>query len=132
MVQILSNLSLFTINKFKIMVMIMPKILWKNIFMGFQLTAFENKRNLYEVMFLIYKSMHILKVYSITIYWDKTQILKNSIRTKKNVLFLLRGPTHHGFTFDLGFLYELKHKVRLSKIVGGIFHFWFRFVFKKV
>ena len=48
--------------------MIMPKILWKNIFMGFQLTAFENKRNLYEVMFLIYKSMHILKVYSITIY----------------------------------------------------------------
>ena len=43
--------------------MIMPKTLWKNIFMGFQLTVFESKRNLYEAMLLIYKSMHILKVY---------------------------------------------------------------------
>ena len=34
--------------------------------------------------------------------------------------------------FNLRFLYELKHKVRLSKTVGGIFHFGFRFVFLKV
>ena len=36
------------------------------------------------------------------------------------------------FFFDLRFLYELKHKVRLSKTVCGIFHFRFRFVFIKV
>ena len=33
--------------------------------------------------------------------------------------------------FKLRFLYELKHKVRLSKTVCGIFHFLFRFVFIK-
>ena len=47
--------------------------------------------------------------------------------------FLLsRAPTQHSFTFDLWFLYELKHKVRPSKTLCGIFHFWFRFVFIKV
>ena len=51
---------------------------------------------------------------------------------KKVVFFLSRAPTHHSFTFNLRFLYELKHKVRLSKIVCGIFHFRFRFVFIKV
>ena len=34
--------------------------------------------------------------------------------------------------FNLWFLYDLKHKVRLSKIVGGIFHFRFCFIFIKV
>ena len=29
------------------------------------------------------------------------------------------------------FLYDLKHKARLSKTLCGIFHFWFRFVFVK-
>ena len=46
--------------------------------------------------------------------------------------FLSRAPTHHSFTFNLQFLYELKHKVRLSKTVCGIFHFRFGFVFVKV
>ena len=50
----------------------------------------------------------------------------------KKSFFLLRVPTHHSFTFNLRFLYELKHKVRLSKTVCGIFHFQFRFVFIKV
>ena len=36
------------------------------------------------------------------------------------------------FTFSLRFLYELKHKVCLSKTACGIFHFRFRFVFIKV
>ena len=36
------------------------------------------------------------------------------------------------FTFDFRVLYELKHKVRLSKTVHGIFHFQFRLVFIKV
>ena len=55
------------------------------------------------------------------------------INGTKNVLFFLsRAPTHHSFTFNLQFLYELKHKVRLSKTVYGIFHFRFCFVFIKV
>ena len=55
------------------------------------------------------------------------------INGAKNTLFFLsRAPTHHGFTFKLRFLYELKHKVRLSKTVCGIFHFRFRFVFNSL
>ena len=57
----------------------------------------------------------------------------DKINGTKNVLFFLsRAPTHHSFTFNLQFLCELKHKVRLSKTVCGIFHFRFRFVFIKV
>ena len=52
--------------------------------------------------------------------------------TKNALFFLLRAPNHHSFTFNLRFLDELKHKVRLSKTVCGIFHFRFRFVFIKV
>ena len=53
------------------------------------------------------------------------------IKGTKNVLFFrLRFPTHHSFTSNLQ--YELKHKVRLSKSVCGIFHFWFRFVLLKL
>ena len=53
--------------------------------------------------------------------WDK-------INGTKNVLiFLSRVSTNHSFTFNLQFLYELKHKVRLSKTVCGIFDsFWFK------
>ena len=29
--------------------------------------------------------------------------------------FLLQTPTHHSFTFNLRFLYDLKYKVRFSK-----------------
>ena len=50
----------------------------------------------------------------------------------KKSFFLLRVPTHHSFTFNLRFLYELKHKVRLSETVCGIFHFHFSFIFMKV
>ena len=72
-----------------------------------------------------------------TIHWDKTKMLKkfpsDKINGTKNALFFLsRAPTHHSFTFNLRFLHELKHKVRLSKILCGIFLFWFRFVFIKV
>ena len=51
---------------------------------------------------------------------------------KKAPFFLSRAPTHHEFTFNLRFLYELKHRVRLSKTVWGVFHFRFHFVFIKV
>ena len=72
-----------------------------------------------------------------TIHWNKTQMLKkvpsDKINgTKYGLFFLSRTPTHHSFIFNLQFLYELKHKVRLFKIVCEIFHFQFRFVFIKV
>ena len=42
--------------------------------------------------------------------------------TKIALFFLWRTPTHL-ITFNLRFLYELKHNVILSKTVCGIFHF---------
>ena len=52
--------------------------------------------------------------------------------TKNALFFLSRAPTHHSFTFNMRYLYELKHKVRHSETVRGIFHFRFRSVFIKV
>ena len=51
---------------------------------------------------------------------------------KRNVLlFLSRVRTHHSFTFNMQSLDELKHKVRRSKRVCGIFCFKFHFIFIK-
>ena len=52
--------------------------------------------------------------------------------TKNALFFLSRAPTNHSFTFNLKFLYELKHKIGLSKTVCGIFHYRFRFAVIKV
>ena len=61
------------------------------------------------------------------------KIILDKINGTKNALFLLsRASTHHSFTFDFRFLYELKHKVCLFETVCGIFHFRIRFVFIKV
>ena len=61
------------------------------------------------------------------------KIPSDKINGTKNALFFLsRAPTHHSFTFNLQFLYELKQKVRLSKTVCGMLHFRSRFVFIKV
>ena len=43
--------------------------------------------------------------------------------TKNDLIFLKGAPAYQSSTFDLRFLYQLKHKVRLSKTVCGIFHF---------
>ena len=43
--------------------------------------------------------------------------------TKNALFFLSRATTDQSFAFNLRFLHELKHKVRLSKTVCGIFHF---------
>ena len=57
----------------------------------------------------------------------------NKISGTKNALFfLLRAPAHYSFTFNLRFLYELKHKVILFKTVFEIFHFRCRFGLIKV
>ena len=54
------------------------------------------------------------------------------INSAKNALiFCSRAPIHYSFTFNLRFLYELKHKVRFFKTMCEIFHFRFRFVFIK-
>ena len=47
---------------------------------------------------------------------------KMFVRDKhENILFFLWGaPTHHSFTFNSQFLYELKHKVDFSKAIVGI------------
>ena len=56
----------------------------------------------------------------------------DKISGTENILFFLsRSPTHHSFTFNLQFLQELKHEVRLSKNECGMFHFRFRFFFIK-
>ena len=48
--------------------------------------------------------------------------------TKHTFLFLPRAPTHHSFTFNLRFLYELKHKALVSKLsMGFSFLIPFRF-----
>ena len=52
--------------------------------------------------------------------------------TKNAFCYLSRVQTHQSFTFNLQFLYELKHKVRFSKTVGEIFNFRSRFIFIKV
>ena len=72
-----------------------------------------------------------------TIHCDKSQMLENIPSDKINgakmpFFFLSQAPTYHSFTFNLWFLHEQKHKVRLSKTVRGIFHFWFSFIFSKV
>ena len=51
----------------------------------------------------------------------------DKINITKNSLFF----THHSFTFNSQFLYELKQTVHLSKTVSGILHFRFRLVFVK-
>ena len=63
----------------------------------------------------------------------KKKIPSYKINGTKNALFFLsRAPTHHSFTFNLRFLYELKHKSRLYKTVCEIFDFRFRFVFIRI
>ena len=57
----------------------------------------------------------------------------NKINGTKNALvFLSQAPTENGFTFNLRFLYELNHKVRLFEFMCGISHCRFRFVFIEV
>ena len=80
--------------------------------------------------------MYILKVYSIHYTLKQnTNPKKNPCgqnrRYKKCPIYFFELQTHHSFTINLRFLYELKDKV-LSKTVYGIFHFGFRFVFVKV
>ena len=96
-----------------------------------------NNKSVWSYVFWYVKVYVFWKFIQYTIHGDKTQILKkfpsDKINSTKNALiFLSRAPTLHSFTFNLRFLNELKHKIRLSETVCGIFHFRFRFVFVKV
>ena len=83
------------------------------------------RKEVYEVIFWYLKVFLFWKCIQYTIHYGKTEMLSKfpSIKTNrtKNALFLLsQAPTHHSFTFNLRFLFEVKHKVRLSKTVCGI------------
>ena len=97
-----------------------------------------SNKSVWSNVFWYVKVCIFWKCIQYTIHWDKTQMLKkfpsDKINGTKNALFFLsRAPTHHSFTFNLRFLYiSWSTKVRLSKTVCEIFHFWFRFVFIKV
>ena len=50
--------------------------------------------------------------------------MHNILRQNTNVVQMFIWTIYfHSFTFDLKFLYELKHKVHLSKIECVLFHF---------
>ena len=80
---------------------------------------FKNKQN------SVWSNVCIFwKCIQYTIHSDKTKMLKefSSDKTKgtKNALFFLSWPsTHHSYTFNLQFLYELKHKVLFLKLCAG-------------
>ena len=97
---------------------------------------FKNKqKSVWSNVFWYVKVCRFWNCIQYTIHWDKTQMLKKNhsdkINGTKNAFFSLsRAPTHHSFTFNLQFLCELKHKVRLSKTVWDIpFLILFRFYF---
>ena len=86
----------------------------------------RSNKSVWSNVFWYVKVCIFWKCIQYTIHWDKTQMLKkipsDKINGTKNALFFLsRAPTHHSFTFNLRFLYELKHKLRLSKTVCGGF-----------
>ena len=94
-------------------------------------TIFKTSKKVYEVMFSFWKCIQY------TIYRDKRVLLKkfpsDKINSTKNTLFFfLWAPTHHSFTFNSQFLYELKHKACIYTTLCGIFHFRFRFLSIKV
>ena len=85
------------------------------------------QKSVWSNFFLICKSMFILKVYSI----QMLKFCSHKINgTTTVLLFLSRAAIHHSFTFNLQFLYELKHKVHPSKTLYEIFHFQYRFIIK--
>ena len=101
------------------------------------LTILKTNKKVCELMFFYIWKYVYSESTQYTKHWDKTQILKkilsDKINSTKNALILLsKAPTHHSFTFNLRFLYELKHKVRLSKTMCEIFHFRFHPIFIKV
>ena len=86
---------------------------------------FQNKqKNVRKNVFWYIKVSIFWKCIQYTIHWGKTQMLtkfplEKTNGTKNYLFFLLQAPTHHSFTFNLRFLYELKHKDSSIKICMG-------------
>ena len=100
-------------------------------------TLITSKKSVWSTVFWYVNVYIFWKRIQYTIHWAKIQMLQkfpsDKINSAKNAVFYLsQAPTHHSFTFNLWFFYELKHKVCLSEIVCGIFHFQFRFIFINV
>ena len=96
---------------------------------------------IYWYLFTILKTSSNFKTYSesvfntlyIKIKKNSKKIFLDKVNVAKSALsFLSRAQTHPSFTFNLLFLYELNHDVRLSETICEIFHFRFHFVFIKV
>ena len=84
-------------------------------------------------MFFDMVKVHIFwKFIQYTTHWHKIQMLQKFQSLQKIHSFSFRELQLISFTSDSPFLYELKHKGRLSKNVSGTFHFRFCFVFIKV
>ena len=96
-----------------------------------------SNKSAWRNVFWYVKACIFSKCIQYIIYLDKVKMLKKIFfgeykRYKRCPLFLSPALIHHSLTFNLRFLYELQHKVRLCKTMYGIFHFWFRFVFPEV
>ena len=109
---------------------ILEKLLVKNTLKA--VDDFKNKKKgawsdvLWSVKVYIFWSF-----FQYTIHRDKHKWQKSFLLTKFT-LFLSRDQTHHSFTFNSQFLYELKNMVSLSESAYETFHFRFWLVFIKV
>ena len=88
-------------------------------------------------MFLICKSIYILKVHSI--HYTLRQMLKKNSSDKTNgrknaVFLLLQVPTYHSFSFNLQFLNDLKNcfSTRFVSLDSLLFLLKFIFLFNKM
>ena len=82
-------------------------------------------KKLYEIMFFesVFNALYI----------EINHVCQKYFLRTKCLLFSFASSNSSQFYFsNLRFLYELKHKVRLSKIMCGIFFFQFRLIFIKV
>ena len=86
--------------------------------------------------FLIMSNFYLVEILSkpnsLTIVTSKKISKMSNYVLILSIFFLIMRIRNLQCTFNIQFLYDLRHKIRLSKIVCGIFHFRFRFVFIKV
>ena len=86
--------------------------------------------------FLIMRNFYLVEILSkpnsLTIVTSKKILKMSNYVLILSIFFLIMRIRNLQCTFNMQFLYDLRHKIRLSKIVCGIFHFRFRFVFIKV
>ena len=86
--------------------------------------------------FLIMSNFYLVEILSepnsLTIVTSKKILKMSNYMLILSIFFLIMRIRNLQCTFNMQFLYDLRHKIRLSKIVCGIFHFRFRFVFIKV